>query len=264
MEILKEIFHRTDRRKGHGKVKRPSTVLAAILGAFVLWTAIPSADAAWGNLFEGVRSLLGGSSLQNADIVAGLKEALRIGAGNSVTRVGRVDGYLNNPDIRIGLPTPLEKTAKMLRFAGYGDRLDAFETSMNRAAERAAPEAKAIFWQAISDMSLDDARRILEGGDTAATDYFADRTRPQLTEIFTPIVHNALAEVDATRHFQQLDTALQSLPFGEALSFDLDRYVTAAALDGLFATLGEEERKIRQDPAARTTDLLKKVFGAAK
>lgn len=245
-------------------MKRRMTLLAAGLLALLLWSAPPTAQAAWGNFFEGVRSLIGGGSLQNEDIVAGLKEALRIGAGNSVAQVGQLDGYLNNPDIRIPLPAPLAKTEKLLRFAGYGDQVDAFETSMNRAAEQAAPQAKEIFWQAISDMTLDDARQILNGGDTAATDYFAERTRPKLAELFSPVVHDSMAAVGATRNFQQLDTTLKSLPFGEALSFDLDRYVTDGALDGLFVILGEEERKIRQDPAARTTELLKKVFGAAK
>ncbi len=208
--------------------------------------------------------MISDGSLQDKDIAAGLKEALRIGAENSVKQVGQINGYLNNPDIRIGLPGPLAKAENLLRFAGYGNQVDAFETSMNRAAEQAAPQAKEIFWQAIGDMTLDDAKQILNGGDTAATDYFADRTRPQLAEIFSPIVHDSLATVGATRNFQQLDTTMKSLPFGESLTFDLDRYVTDGALDGLFVILGEEERKIRQDPAARSTELLKKVFGAAQ
>lgn len=245
-------------------MNRRITVLAAGLLALLLWSTPLTAQAAWGNFFEGVRNLIGGGSLQNEDIIAGLKEALRIGAGNSVTQVGQLGGYLNNPDIRIPLPAPLAKTEKLLRFAGYGDQVDAFETSMNRAAEQAAPQAKAIFWQAISDMTLDDAKQILNGGDTAATDYFAEHTRPKLAELFSPVVHESLATVGATRNFQQLNTTLKSLPLGEALSFDLDRYVTDGALDGLFVILGEEERKIRQDPAARTTELLKKVFGAAQ
>jgi len=245
-------------------MNRRMTVLAAGLLALLLWSAPPTAQAVWGNLFQGVRNLIGGGNLQNEDIIAGLKEALRIGAGNSVAQVGQLGGYLNNPDIRIPLPAPLAKTEKLLRFAGYGDQVDAFEASMNRAAEQAAPQAKEIFWQAIGDMTLDDAQQILNGGDTAATDYFAERTRPKLAALFSPIVHDSMAAVGATRNFQQLDTTLKSLPFGEALSFDLDRYVTDGALDGLFVILGEEERKIRQDPAARTTELLKKVFGAAQ
>lgn len=245
-------------------MKRLSSFMVLGLCTLLFWTVTPSAEAGWGNLFEGVKGLISGSSLKDKDIVAGLKEALRIGADNSVTQVGKIDGYLKNPDIHIGLPGPLAKTEKLLRFAGYGDQVDAFEMSMNRAAEQAAPQAKEIFWQAIGDMTLDDARQILNGGDTAATDYFAERTRPKLAELFSPVVHDSLATVGATRKFQDLDTTLKSLPFGESLSFDLDRYVTDGALDGLFVILGEEERKIRENPAARTTDLLKKVFGAAK
>lgn len=245
-------------------MKRLSSCMVLGLCTLLIWTIAPSAEAGWGALFEGVKGLISGGSLKNEDIVAGLKEALRIGADNSVTQVGQIDGYLKNPDIRIGLPGPLAKAEKLLRFAGYGDQVDAFETSMNRAAEQAAPQAKEIFWQAIGDMTLDDARQILNGGDTAATDYFAERTRPKLAELFSPVVHDSLASVGATRKFQDLDATLKSLPLGESLSFDLDRYVTDGALDGLFLILGEEERKIRENPADRTTDLLKTVFGAAK
>lgn len=245
-------------------MKKLSGVMLSGLCTLFLWTATPSAEAGWGSLFEGVKGLIGGGSLQNEDIIAGLKEALRIGADNSVTQVGQIDGFLKNPDIHIGLPGPVAKAEKLLRFAGYGEQIDAFETSMNRAAEQAAPQAREIFWQAIGDMTLDDAKQILNGGDTAATDYFAERTRPKLAELFSPVVHDSLATVGATRKFQDLDTTLKSLPFGESLSFDLDNYVTDGALDGLFVILGEEERKIRQDPAARTTELLQKVFGATK
>ncbi len=234
------------------------------LCTLLFWTITPSAEAGWGSLFEGVKGLISGGSLNNEDIIAGLKEALRIGADNSVSQVGQNGGYLNNPDIRIPLPAPLAKTEKLLRFAGYGDQVDAFETSINRAAEQAAPQAKEIFWQSISDMTLDDARQILNGGNTAATDYFAEHTRPKLVELFSPVVHDSLATVGATRKFQDLDTTIRSLPMGESLSFDLDQYVTDGALEGLFLILGEEERKIRENPAARTTELLQKVFGAAK
>jgi len=245
-------------------MRRLSAFVLLSLGTLWFCTATPSAEAGWGSLFEGVKGLISDGSLPDKDIAAGLKEALRISAENSVKQVGQINGYLNNPDIRIGLPGPLAKAENLLRFAGYGNQVDAFETSMNRAAEQAAPQAKEIFWQAIGDMTLDDAKQILNGGDTAATDYFADRTRPQLAEIFSPIVHDSLATVGATHNFQQLDTTMKSLPFGESLTFDLDRYVTDGALDGLFVILGEEERKIRQDPAARSTELLKKVFGAAQ
>jgi hypothetical protein len=234
-------------------------------GLFVLClvaVAFPAA-AGFDNFFQGVKNIFTGeNALSESDIAAGLKEALQVGTANAVAKTGQTGGYLDNPEIRIPLPEPLAKTEKLLRFAGYGAQVDAFSQSINRAAEQAAPLAKDLFWQAIRDMTLDDARRIYRGGDTSATDYFRRKTDARLREVFTPIVHDSLAGVGATRNFQELDAILKSLPFGESLSFDLDRYVTDGALNGLFVVLGEEERKIRQNPAARTTELLQKVFGA--
>ncbi len=234
--------------------------LSLLLGAFAFPSS--SAEAAWNRLIRGVKNLVGSPALQDQEVVAGLKEALRLGTDNSVNQVGRPGGFLNNPRIRIELPAPLARGEKLLRYAGYGEQLDAFQTSMNRAAEQAAPQARAIFLQAISDMPLRDAQNILYGGDTAATDYFSAQTRPGLAEAFTPIVQRSLAEVGATSRFQNLSTTFRNLPFGENLQIDLDQYVTNGALDGLFFVLGEEERKIRRNPAARTTELLQKVFGA--
>jgi hypothetical protein len=235
-------------------------------GLFVLSLVAVASPAAAGfdNFFKGVKNIFSGENvLSEGDIAAGLKEALQVGTANAVAKTGKVDGFLDNPEIRIPLPTPVAKTEKLLRFAGYGSQVDAFSQSINRAAEQATPMAKDLFWQAIRDMTLDDARQIYSGGDTAATDYFRRKTSDRLREAFTPIVHDSLAAVGATRNFQELDTTLKSLPFGESLTFDLDRYVTDGALNGLFVILGEEERQIRQNPAARTTELLQKVFGAA-
>ncbi len=153
---------------------------------------------------------------------------------------------------------------KLLRTAGYGPQVDAFDLSMNRAAEQAATEAKPIFWDAIKQMTFDDARRILDGKDNEATLYFRDKTENRLKEIFKPIVHKTMSRVGVTRRYQELDGAVRSIPFAGNLSFDLDQYVTDGALDGLFLMLAEEERKIRQDPAARVTDLLKEVFGSVQ
>jgi len=206
---------------------------------------------------------LGQSGLTNAEIIDGLKQALEIGTKNAVDLVSRTDGYYRNPDIRIPLPDSVQKVEKLLRAAGYGQKVDAFELSMNRAAERAAPEAKALFWDAIKAMSFEDARKILDGPDNAATLYFKDKTSGRLTEIFKPIVHSSMSEVGVTRSYQELDAKVRSIPFAGSLSFDLDQYVTEKGLDGLFFMLAQEERKIRQDPAARVTDLLQKVFGGS-
>jgi hypothetical protein len=150
---------------------------------------------------------------------------------------------------------------KLLRGAGFGQKVDIFELSMNRAAEQAAPEAKSIFWDAIKEMDIADARKILNGRDDEATLYFKDKTYQRLEQSFKPIVKNSMGEVGVTRAYQDLNEKVETIPFAGGLSFDLDQYVTEGALDGLFKMLAEEEKKIRSDPAARVTDLLRKVFG---
>ncbi|MCK5205762.1 MAG: DUF4197 domain-containing protein, partial [Desulfobacterales bacterium] len=139
-------------------------------------------------------------------------------------------------------------------------KVDSFELSMNRAAERAAPEAKSIFWDAITRMTFDDAKKILNGRDNEATLYFEDKTSDRLQEFFKPIVKDTMGDVGVTQSFQDLNAKAESMPFGKSLSFDLDQYVTDGALKGLFKMLAEEEKQIRTQPAARVTDLLKKVF----
>ena len=167
-----------------------------------------------------------------------------------------------DPEIKIPLPESVQKVEKLLRAIGYGDKVDSFELSMNRAAERAAPEAKSIFWDAITRMSFDDAGKILNGRDNEATLYFEDKTSDRLQEVFKPIVQDAMGEVGVTQSFQDLNAKAESMPFGKSLSFDLDQYVTDGALKGLFKMLAEEEKQIRTQPAARVTDLLKKVFAS--
>lgn len=210
----------------------------------------------------GIGEILKGGGLSDSTIIDGLKEALRIGTDNAVTNVSRLDGYYSNPGIRIPLPEKVQKVEKLLRAVGYGPKVDAFELSMNRAAERAAPEAKSLFIDAIKQMTISDAKEILHGSDNAATLYFEDKTRDRLYELFKPITHTAMSEVGVTRSYQELDAKVRTIPFAEKISFDLDGYVTNKGLDGLFFMVAEEERKIRENPAARVTDLLKKVFGS--
>lgn len=204
----------------------------------------------------------GGSTVSDTDIVNGLKEALQIGTGNAVQIVSKVDGYYKNPKIRIPLPDTVQKTEKILRAAGYGSKVDEFELSMNRAAEKAAPQAKSLFVDAIKQMTFTDAKKILNGRENEATLYFKDKTSPKLREVSKPIVHQAMGEVGVTKSYQDLEQSARSVPFAGAFTFDMDQYVTDKALDGLFFMVAEEEKKIRQDPMARTTDLLKKVFGS--
>ncbi len=236
-----------------------------LLAIFVLMGLMtihpPSASAQFKNILRGIKKTLRGGELSENKIIQGLKEALQIGTGNAVQNVSQVDGYYKNPKVRIPLPESVQKVEKVLRAVGYGPKVDAFELSMNRAAERAAPEAKSLFIGSIKQMSFSDAREILQGRDNEATLYFEDKTRGRLNELFKPIVHRVMSEVGVTRSYQELDTKVRSIPFTERISFDLDEYVTNKGLDGLFHMVAEEERKIRQDPAARITDLLKEVFG---
>ncbi len=201
------------------------------------------------------------SSIINDDMIQGLKEALQIGTQNAVATVSKVDGYYQNPDIKIPLPEEIQKAGKYLRLAGYGSKVDEFELSMNRAAERAAPEAKQIFWGAVKEMQISDAKKILNGPDNAATSYSKDKTYTHLQQIFKPIVKDTMGQVGVTRQFQDINNKLSSIPLADKASVDLDQYVTDKSLNGLFFMLAAEEKKIRQDPAARVTDILKKVFG---
>jgi hypothetical protein len=158
------------------------------------------------------------------------------------------------------MPAQLRTIEKGLRRVGQGRQVDDFILSMNRAAEHAAPLARDIFWTAIRRLTFDDARHILGGGDRAATEYFRVRTSDELTAAFRPVVQQAMSEVGAARRYQDLTRRAQSIPFIRLQTVDIDAYVVAKALEGLFHVLGEEERKIRTDPAARVTSLLQEVF----
>ena len=224
----------------------------------------PSAFAQFTDILKSVKKAVGmnGGELSQSKIIEGLKEALQIGTGNATGLVSKLDGYYKNPKIKIPLPESVQKVEKILRKVGFGSKVDDFEMSMNRAAEQAAPEAKALFTDTIKQMSIDDARKILNGKDNAATLYFKDKTWDRLYDKFKPIVNSTMSEVGTTRYYQDLDKKVRSIPFADSMSFDLDKYVTDGALDGLFYMLEQEERSIRKDPAARVTDLLKEVFGS--
>ena len=201
------------------------------------------------------------STLSDSKIASGLKEALQVGANNAVKLTGKPDGYFGNAAIKILLPKNLRPLETGLRAMGYGPKVDGFVLSMNRAAESAAPAAKKIFWDAILSMSFDDARKILSGGDTAATDYFKRKTTDQLTAAFRPVVEKTMDQNSVTQQYKQLAGQAQTIPFMKSQNLDITNYVVSQALNGLFYMLGQEERKIRKDPAAQTTSLLKQVFG---
>lgn len=200
------------------------------------------------------------SGLSNEKIIAGLKEALEVSTTKAIALTGRHDGFLKNEAIRIFLPPKLAGIGKGMRLLGMGEQVDDLEIGMNRAAERATPQAKEIFVAALKKMTFSDARRILTGGDTAATDYFQRTSTDDLTSAFTPVVHRSLENVGVIKQYKQV---IKNAPGGSAIAseFDLDNYVVDKTLEGLFLMLGEEEKKIRQNPAAQTTDLLKEVFG---
>jgi len=199
--------------------------------------------------------------LSDAKIGSGLKEALKIGTGNAVNLTGKTDGYFLNQAIKILMPEKLRTVEKGLRAVGYGSQVDELVLSMNRAAEQAAPAAKDIFWNAIGEMSFEDARKILSGNETAATDYFKAKTTDKLTAAFRPVVEKTTNKVGVTQQYKELVGKYESIPFVKKETFDVDSYVVTKALDGLFHVVGEEERKIRTNPQARVTDLLKDVFG---
>jgi hypothetical protein len=202
------------------------------------------------------------SNLSNGDIVDGLKEALEVGTKNTVDLTGKSGGYFDNVLIKILLPRQFDTVEQGLRLIGQGDKVDELVLGMNRAAEKAAPAAKDIFWGAIKSMSFDDARKILSGGDTAATDYFREKTTATLTTAFRPVVVDSMKDVGVVQQYNKLESAYQSVPFASSLgSFDLESYVVSKALDGLFLVLAQQEKDIRTNPAAQVTSLLKKVFG---
>ncbi|HET6364534.1 MAG TPA: DUF4197 domain-containing protein [Nitrospirota bacterium] len=193
-------------------------------------------------------------------IVSGLKEALSTGAKNGVKSVSQVDGYFGNPLIKIPMPEKIQRIEKALRKAGFNKEVDRFILSMNRAAEKAAPQALTLFVDSVKGMTIPDAVGILRGNDTAATDYLKSKTFNELYQSFKPSISSSMNDVGVTRTFKEMMDKTRRIPFLKKESVDLDHYVTSKALDGLFTMVGQEEKKIRKDPAARVTELLKTVF----
>ncbi|MCK4846275.1 MAG: DUF4197 domain-containing protein [Deltaproteobacteria bacterium] len=200
--------------------------------------------------------------LSESTVIDGLKEALSVSTRKAVKKTSRAGGYFKNPKIKIPLPPKIKKVGATLRKVGLNKEVDEFILSMNRAAEKAAPKAAAIFVKAIKGMSFDDARAILGGNETAATEYFQRRSGAEIADEFRPVVTSAMNKVGVTKKFKELMGLYEKIPFTKSKSVDLDEYVTELATTGLFTLLGDEERKIRRDPAARVSELLKKVFGS--
>lgn len=200
--------------------------------------------------------------LTQEDIELGLKQALQVGVKNAANLASQKGGFFNNPKIRIPLPPEIERIGSLLKKVGYGDKVDAFEASINNAAEIAAKESLPIFTETIKGLTFEDVKEIWKGGDTAATEYLEKKTRDSLYKAFKPIVHEAMQKVDVTKKYQDMVSvpAVQNISGMLNKNLELDDYVTNKALKGLFILLAQEEKKIRENPAARTTELLKKVF----
>lgn len=207
----------------------------------------------------------GGAALTNADVIAGLKEALDKGAEHAVGTASVADGFWKSDRLRIPFPPEAVKVKNTLSDIGMGAQVEKFELTMNRAAENAAKEAVPVFLNAIKGMTVADGFAILKGGDHAATDFLKEKTTAELTAKFRPIVEKATQQVALTNYWTPLSNAYNTatlLTGGQSVNPDLDAYVTQKAIDGLFVLVADEEQQIRKDPLARTTDLLKRVFAA--
>jgi len=203
----------------------------------------------------------GKGGLTEKDAVDGIKEALVKGTGESVTLVSKLDGFFLNPEIKILFPENARTIESKLRAIGLGSKVDEVILTLNRAAEDAAKSAQSIFVSAITGMNISDALQIVRGNNNAATQYLAKTTTPGLKIKFSPVIKSSLDKVDATRLWVELITAYNQIPFVNKQNPDLTGYVTDKAISGLFTMIAKEELKIRQNPLARTTELLKKVFG---
>jgi hypothetical protein len=237
-------------------------LIMVLTGIFLLGGNGLAAD----NIMDLFDTVLGGGrdgELTEETIIQGLLEALKVGAENAVISVSKLDGYLANEMIRVPLPEHIKNAEELIRMVGRGDLVDDFVKSMNRAAEKAAPEARELFGDAIREITFDDARKILQGKDNEATLYFQDKMSDTLIERFLPLVEESLEKTEVTRHYRSLERSVSNLPITiEGITdFKLEDYVTQKALDGLFRMLAEEERKIRNDPTARVSDILEIVFG---
>ncbi len=236
---------------------------AFLVSAILCVSCCTLSSAQFGDILKQAGETLGHrdtSGLSDEKITAGLKQALQVSTGKAVSLTGKPDGFLKNAAIKILLPPKLKSVGNGMRMLGMGARVDELEVGMNRAAEQATPQAKQIFLDALKKMSFDDARRILTGSDTAATEYFKRTSSTDLTTAFTPIVQTSMEHVGVV---QQYDRVVKSAPGGSAIAaqLDINKYVVGKTLDGLFYMLGEQERQIRKNPAAQTTTLLKEVFG---
>lgn len=232
-----------------------------LLGILIVFLFCQYSQAAFLDALKDTLNTVSSTKTGDGKIDMGLKEALNVGVKNSINYLGKNNGYFANQAVKILLPAEIQKAEKVLRGVGFGPQLDEFTLSMNRAAEKAAPLAADIFTSAISEISFDDANKILQGGNTAATDYLKGKTYNKLLTLFEPDVRKTMGEYKVTQQYDAITGKVQNLPLiGKAINLDVNQYVSGKALDGLFYMLAKEEADIRTNPEARVTSLLKEVF----
>jgi hypothetical protein len=223
---------------------------------------LPSCDVLQKSAQQAMKAGAQSGPLSDAQIVNGLKEALKVGTNNGVSTLSRTDGFFRNNRFRIPFPPEVQRVETTLRSLGMNNLVDDFILKLNRGAEEAVKEATPIFVNAITSMTIADGRNILFGGEQAATAYFRGRTSGQLFNAFMPRVKNVLDnKVQVTKAWNDVATAYNRVPGVQPVTVDLPKYVTDRAIDALFIRIGEEEKKIRENPAARVNDILKRVFG---
>jgi len=254
-------------RRRHFSAAMPAFALSALAtparsqGLQDLLEGLVRPQGQQGRQAQGVQGLAGISDL---DANKGLKTALETGALAAVRLLGRQDGFLANPQVHIPLPKAMEDAARLLRSIGMGRQLDDLELSLNRAAESAVPMAKNLLVDAVRNITVADAKKILTGGDTSVTEFFAGKTRTPLGGTFLPVVHQATSKVGLVQKYDKLTARAQGLGLYQPEDPTVDHYVTRKALDGLYFMIGEEEKKIRRDPVGTGSAILQKVFGALR
>ena len=220
--------------------------------------------ALWACILAGSALALGLDELSNHDAASGIKGALNQGAASAIAKLGVPGGFLENPKVKIPLPPPLDEVAKGMRIFGRGKDADELETAMNQAAERAVPESKELLINAVKAMSLEDAKKILTAGDDSVTQFFRAKTAAPLAIKFLPVVKKATARVGLAQKYDQLAAEGVKVGLIKGDSASIEQYVTDKTLDGLYLMIGEEERAIRQNPAAAASAIVSKVFGALR
>jgi len=241
-------------------MKRIPALIILVLFGFSLTSC--STNSQGGNWYDGIDlSGLLSKDATTAEIGEALKEALRIGSENVVNNLGGKDGFNADPTIHIALPKELDKVKEMLNKVGLSGIVDDFELRLNRAAEVATPKAKALFLQAIGEMTFDDIKGIYQGPEDSATQYFRSKMSDSLRKEMRPIIDNSLSQVGAVKAFNNVMGKYQAIPFAPKIEADLTGHVVEKAMDGIFYYVAQEEAAIRKDPVKQTTALLRKVFG---